>query len=351
LRLLVTGGAGFIGSAFCRHVVEETKDEVLNLDALTYAAAPGSLTPLEGATGYGFVHGSVTDGSLIRRVLAQHQPNAVLHLAAETHVDRSIETPQVFVATNVMGTAVLLDAVLAYWRSLKGAARERFRFLHVSTDEVYGSLGRDGVFTEKTPYAPRSPYSASKAGADHLVAAWFHTYGLPVVISNCSNNYGPYQFPEKLIPLMIINALEGRDLPVYGDGRQVRDWLHVEDHVRALRLILERGHPGERYNIGSRSERTNLDVVRGICDLLDEVTREGRSRRELIRFSEDRPGHDRRYAIDPSKIERELGWRPKVRFEEGLRDTVRWYLQRRDWWEPLRKRYAGQRLGSPATSS
>jgi dTDP-glucose 4,6-dehydratase len=281
----------------------------------------------------------------VHRLFREHAPDAVMHLAAETHVDRSIDGSGPFLTTNVMGTWALLEAALEHWRGLSSGAAERFRFLHVSTDEVYGALGDRGLFTEETPYAPTSPYSASKASADHLASAWFHTHGLPTIISNCSNNYGPYHFPEKLIPLMILNGLERKRMPVYGDGRQVRDWLYVDDHARALLDILRKGRPGQKYNVGARCERANIDVVQAVCDLLDEMAPDGPSRRDLIRFVEDRPGHDRRYAIDPGKVEREIGWRPRESFETGLRKTVRWYLDRRDWWEPLRERYAGRRLG------
>jgi dTDP-glucose 4,6-dehydratase len=322
---------------------------VTNLDKLTYAAAPGALAEVDGSSAYRLEQADISDGEAVRRILAETRPDAILHLAAETHVDRSIDDPHAFVATNVGGTAVLLEETLAYWRRLDGPARAAFRFVHVSTDEVYGSLGRDGAFTEDTPYAPRSPYAASKAGSDHLALAWFHTYGLPVVVSNCSNNYGPFQFPEKLIPLMIVNGVEGRELPIYGDGGQVRDWLHVEDHARALQRILERGRPGEKYNVGARSERQNIDLVRSVCDALDALAPGERPRRELIRHVADRPGHDRRYAIDPTKIERELGWRHEIVFEEGLRATVRWYLEHRDWWGPLKARSAGRRLGLRAS--
>jgi dTDP-glucose 4,6-dehydratase len=281
------------------------------------------------------------------RIFATHRPDAVMHLAAESHVDRSITGPQDFIMTNLVGSFVLLQAALDYWRGLEASAQTRFRYLHVSTDEVYGSLGDAGAFLETTPYSPRSPYSASKAGSDHLARAWRHTYGLPTIVTNCSNNYGPYHFPEKLIPLIILNALEGRELPVYGDGSNVRDWLHVEDHARALALVLQHGQAGETYNVGGRNERTNLQVVEAVCDLIDELCgREGS--RGLIRFVTDRPGHDHRYAIDATKLETELGWRAQESFDTGLRKTVAWYLERRDWWEPLRARYGGQRLGVPA---
>lgn len=347
MKILVTGGAGFIGSAVCRHLVRDCGDAVVNVDKLTYAADLRSVAPVEGEPGYEFIKADVCDRAAMAQVFARTRPDAVLHLAAESHVDRSITDPGQFVLTNVLGVQVMLDAALAYWTRLAPPGREAFRFVHVSTDEVYGSLGEAGLFTEQTAYDPRSPYSASKAASDHLVSAWRHTYGLPTLISNCSNNYGPYHFPEKLIPLTILNALEGKPLPVYGDGGNVRDWLYVDDHVRALRLILAQGRPGQSYNVGGRSERTNLQVVRAVCDLLDERVGPpaGGPRRDLIRFVQDRPGHDRRYAIDPGKLERELGWRARETFESGLRRTVDWYLDNSDWWAPLRARYAGERLG------
>ena len=346
MRHLVTGGAGFIGSAVCRELVR-AGHEVVNLDALTYAANLRSLDEIADSPLYRFEQADVTDAAALARILAEHRPDRVMHLAAESHVDRSITGPGAFVQTNVVGTYVLLEAALAHWRGLVGEARARFRFLHVSTDEVYGSLGPEGLFSETTAYDPRSPYSASKAASDHLASAWFHTYGLPVVVSNCSNNYGPFHFPEKLIPLVILNALEGRTLPVYGDGSNVRDWLYVEDHARALALIVAEGRPGETYNVGGRNERTNLQVVQAVCDLVDAMAGPLRSgaRRGLIAFVADRPGHDHRYAIDATKLETELGWRAREDFDSGLRRTVRWYLDRRDWWEPLRVRYAGERLG------
>ena len=345
--MLVTGGAGFIGSAVCRQLAA-AGEEVVNLDKLTYAASPASVAQAAATPGYRFVQADIADARAVAAAFAEHRPDAVMHLAAESHVDRSITGPGEFVRTNLLGTYTLLQAALEHHRSLEGAARDAFRFLHVSTDEVYGSLGAEGLFTETTPYDPRSPYSASKAGSDHLASAWFHTFGLPVVTSNCSNNYGPHHFPEKLIPLVILNALEGRPLPVYGDGSNVRDWLYVEDHARALRLLVERGRPGETYNVGGRNERTNLQVVQAVCDILDALVPAERSRRELIAFVSDRPGHDARYAIDASKLEEELGWRAQETFETGLEKTVRWYLDRRDWWEPLRARYGGERLGLPA---
>ncbi len=345
MKVLVTGGAGFIGSAVCRLLVGATGDRVVNLDKLTYAANLASVAPVSDSEAYAFVQADVADLDAVRAVFAEHRPDAVLHLAAESHVDRSITGAGPFVTTNVVGTYAMLQAALEHWRGLEGESRDAFRFVHVSTDEVYGSLGSTGLFTEETAYDPRSPYSASKAASDHLALAWFHTYGLPVVVSNCSNNYGPYHFPEKLIPLVILNALEGRPLPVYGDGSNVRDWLFVEDHARALRLILQRGRVGQKYNVGGRNERTNLQVVQAICDLVDELAPREGSRRELITFVTDRPGHDARYAIDATKLETELGWRAEEDFDTGLRKTVRWYLDRRDWWEPLRARYDGQRLG------
>ena len=350
MRHLVTGGAGFIGSAVCRELVR-AGHEVVNLDALTYAANLHSLDEVADSPLYRFVQADITDAAAMAPIFAEHRPEHVLHLAAESHVDRSITGPGAFVHTNVVGTYTLLDAALAYWRTLEGEAKAAFRFLHVSTDEVYGSLGPEGLFTEATPYDPCSPYSASKAASDHLASAWFHTYGLPVVTSNCSNNYGPFHFPEKLIPLVILNALEGKPLPVYGDGSNVRDWLYAEDHARALALIVAEGRPGETYNVGGRNERTNLQVVEAVCDLVDELAGplgEGRSRRDLIAFVADRPGHDHRYAIDASKLETELGWRAQETFDTGLRRTVRWYLDRSDWWQPLRARYAGERLGLEA---
>jgi dTDP-glucose 4,6-dehydratase len=347
VKILVTGGAGFIGSALCRNLIGRTDAAVVNVDKLTYAANLASLAEIEASPRYTFVQADITDAAAMAGVFAAHRPQAVMHLAAESHVDRSITGAGPFIQTNVVGTYVLLQAALDHWRTLSGDNAERFRFLHVSTDEVYGSLGDEGLFTEQTAYDPRSPYSASKAASDHFASAWFHTYGLPVVISNCSNNYGPYHFPEKLIPLMILNALEGRPLPVYGDGGNVRDWLYVDDHVRALELILKTGRLGQTYNVGGRNERANLDVVNTVCDLVDEMGPPLPSgpRRGLISFVPDRPGHDRRYAIDATKLETELGWRAEETFETGLRKTVRWYLDRRDWWEPLRARYAGERLG------
>lgn len=348
--ILVTGGAGFIGSALCRALVREGR-RVLNLDALTYAANLSSLAEIADAPNYRFVHGDIRDARLLDTLFAEFKPDAVLHLAAESHVDRSISGPAAFVETNVGGTQTLLEAARRYWDGLSGEARDNFRFLHVSTDEVFGSLGEEGAFNEATAYDPRSPYSASKAASDHLVRAWSHTYGLPVLISNCSNNYGPFQFPEKLIPTMILKALRGEALPVYGDGGNVRDWLHVDDHVAALAAMLERGRVGETYVVGGRAERKNIDVARAILTLTREQAPESDAARAEITFVADRPGHDRRYAIDCSKIERELGWRAAHDFETGLRETVAWYIARRDWWAPiLEQKHGGERLGLKAGS-
>jgi dTDP-glucose 4,6-dehydratase len=347
LKILVTGGAGFIGSALCRHLIGDHDDQVINVDKLTYAANLASLATIDRDPRYSFVQADICDRPTMQHILDAHRPDWIMHLAAESHVDRSITGSDPFISTNVLGTHVLLETALAYWRAAPKDRAERFRFLHVSTDEVYGSLGDAGLFTEETAYDPRSPYSASKAASDHLASAWAHTYGLPVVISNCSNNYGPCHFPEKLIPLIILNGLEGRSLPVYGDGANIRDWLYVEDHARALRLIVEKGRVGHKYNVGGRNERSNLEVVQTICDLLDELASPLNSgpRRQLITFVKDRPGHDRRYAIDATKLETELGWRARETFDTGLRRTVQWYLDNPDWWGPLRARYAGQRLG------
>jgi dTDP-glucose 4,6-dehydratase len=352
LKILVTGGAGFIGSAVCRLLVGETGDKVVNLDKLTYAGTLTSVAEVAASPDYVFVQADVADRAAVQAVFDAHRPDAVLHLAAESHVDRSIVGAGPFIQTNVVGTYVMLDCALNYWRSLTGQAKAAFRFVHVSTDEVYGSLGYDGLFQETTAYAPTSPYSASKASADHLALAWFHTYGLPVIVSNCSNNYGPYHFPEKLIPLVILNGLDRRPLPIYGDGANIRDWLFVEDHARALRQILENGRPGEKYNVGGRNERTNLQVVHAICDLLDEMAPHAEGpHRDLITHVADRPGHDRRYAIDATKLETELGWRARETFETGIRKTVEWYLARPDWWTPLREAYDGQRLGLLSTKA
>ena len=346
---LVTGGAGFIGSAVVRLLVGEGH-EVANLDKLTYSGNLDSLRDVADAPNYRFYQADICDGAAVAEIVAQERPDVVMHLAAESHVDRSIDGPAEFVETNVVGTFRLLEAALEYWRGLGADERERFRFHHVSTDEVFGHLPLDsGVFTEETPYAPSSPYSASKAAADHFVRAWHATYGLPVVLSNCSNNYGPFHFPEKLVPLTILNAIEGKPLPVYGRGENVRDWLHVEDHARALERIALGGKIGESYNVGGRAERSNLAVVEAICDILDErrPIEGGGNRRGLIQFVADRPGHDLRYAIDPSKIERDLGWRATESFESGLAKTVDWYLDNEWWWRPIReRRYSGERLGT-----
>ncbi|MGE5865696.1 MAG: dTDP-glucose 4,6-dehydratase [Rhizobacter sp.] len=331
--ILVTGGAGFIGANFVLDWLARCDEPVLNLDALTYAGNLESLASLQGDPRHVFVHGDITDRALLNRLLAEHQPRAIVHFAAESHVDRSIHGPGDFIRTNVNGTFTLLEAARAHWMSLEGEARAAFRFHHVSTDEVYGSLSADApAFTESHPYEPNSPYSASKAASDHLVRAWFHTYGLPVVTTNCSNNYGPYHFPEKLIPLMIVNALAGKPLPVYGDGQQVRDWLYVKDHCAAIREVLARGRLGETYNVGGWNEKPNLEIVHTVCALLDELrpSAEG-SYQRLITFVTDRPGHDRRYAIDARKLERELGWKPAETFETGIRKTVEWYLANGDW--------------------
>ena len=348
MRILVTGGAGFIGSALVRHLIGETSHEVLNLDKLTYAGVLSSLAPIDSSPRYRFVQGDICDGPLVARLMAEFQPDVIAHLAAESHVDRSIDGPGEFVQTNVVGTFTMLQQALGYWQGLDEARKAAFRFHHISTDEVFGSLGEDGFFTEETAYDPRSPYSASKAGSDHLVRAWGHTYGLPVLVTNCSNNYGPYHFPEKLIPLIIIRALGGEPLPVYGDGSNVRDWLFVEDHARALRTVFETGVPGETYNVGGNSERKNLEVVHAICAALDEYSprADGKPYKTQITFVTDRPGHDQRYAIDASKIRSELGWEPQETFERGIAKTVRWYLENRDWWgDILAGRYDTGRLG------
>ncbi len=348
MKVLVTGGAGFIGSALIRYLIQETDAEVVNLDKLTYAAMPEALASVEGDPRYAFEKVDICDGAELRRVLADHRPDSVMHLAAESHVDRSIDSPAAFIHTNVVGTYTLLETALAYWNELEAEKRRRFRFQHISTDEVFGALGERGLFTEQTPYRPNSPYSASKAASDHLVRAWHHTFGLPAITSNCSNNYGPYQFPEKLIPLITINGVRGKPLPVYGKGENVRDWLYVEDHVRALWVVLARGEVGATYNVGGGNEMRNIDVVRMICDVLDELEprHDGGSRRDQISFVQDRPGHDRRYAIDASRICGELGWHPKETFSTGLRKTVAWYLDNRSWWERvLAAGFDGARLG------
>jgi dTDP-glucose 4,6-dehydratase len=344
MKILVTGGAGFIGSAVVRRAVA-TGRHVVNLDALTYAANPANVAEVADSPLYAFEHADIRDRAALDRIFREHRPDAVMHLAAESHVDRSIDGPGAFVETNVTGTYHLLEAARAHW--LREGRPGGFRFHHVSTDEVFGSLGAEGRFTEDTRYDPRSPYSASKAASDHLVRAWGETYGLPVVVTNCSNNYGPCHFPEKLVPVVILNALHGRPIPVYGAGENVRDWLYVEDHAEALLLVLERGAVGRTYAIGGENEARNIDLVRLICAIMDDMRPEGAPHDRLIAFVEDRPGHDLRYAIDPSRIREELGWRPSVTLEEGLRRTVRWYLDREDWWRPLLGRDGvGRRLGT-----
>jgi dTDP-glucose 4,6-dehydratase len=348
MRILVTGGAGFIGSALVRRLIEHTEHEVLVFDKLTYAGLLSSLEPASKSNRYGFVQGDICDAEAVRAAITDFRPQVIAHLAAESHVDRSIDGPGEFVQTNVVGTFVMLQQALGYWRGLEGEDKANFRFHHISTDEVFGSLGETGLFTETTPYDPRSPYSASKAASDHLVSAWGHTYGLPVLMTNCSNNYGPYHFPEKLIPLIIIRALNGEPLPVYGDGSNVRDWLFVDDHARALQAVFERGRPGQTYNVGGNAERRNIDVVRAICASLDRKRprADGKPYADQITFVTDRPGHDARYAIDATKIRNELGWEPSVTFETGIERTVDWYLNNRDWWQAiLDGRYKTERLG------
>jgi dTDP-glucose 4,6-dehydratase len=345
-RFLVTGGAGFIGSAFVRLLIGETNHSVLVVDKLTYAGNMQSLSSVAGDTRFRFLHADICDAAKMTEAMDDYAPDYIVHLAAESHVDRSIDGPAAFIETNMVGTFILLQVAHAYWRKLSASRRSSFRFHHVSTDEVFGSLPETGYFHEQTAYDPRSPYSASKAASDHLVNAWHHTYGLPVLISNCSNNYGPNQFPEKLIPLMIINALEGRVLPVYGDGKNVRDWLYVEDHARALMLIATQGAAGAKYCVGGLCEKSNLDVVTTVCAVLREIAPDVGAREHLISFVKDRPGHDRRYAIDPSRVITDLGWKPQESFESGLQKTVRWYLDNPDWWQRIRsKTYGGERLG------
>jgi dTDP-glucose 4,6-dehydratase len=355
MRILITGGAGFIGSALIRHLLNDTQHQVLNLDKLTYAGNLESLASVADNPRYQFVQADIGDSAAVSRALAEFQPDAIMHLAAESHVDRSIDGPAEFIQTNIVGTYTLLEATRAYWSALPSGRKQAFRFHHISTDEVYGDLhGVDDLFSETTPYAPSSPYSASKAASDHLVRAWQRTYGLPVLLTNCSNNYGPYHFPEKLIPLVILNALDGKPLPVYGNGQQVRDWLYVEDHARALLKVVSEGKVGETYNIGGHNEQTNLHVVQSICALLDELAprrgagpQQGGAYAELISFVADRPGHDLRYAIDASKIERELGWTPQETFASGLRKTVRWYLDNLDWCRRVQDgSYQRERLGA-----
>lgn len=345
MRVIVTGGAGFIGSALVRYLVLEKGYDVLTIDALTYAGCEASLRAVDGKPNHRFLKADICDRAAMDAAIGSFRPDRIMHLAAESHVDRSITGAADFIQTNIVGTFTLLEAARGYWSGLDEAEKAAFRFLHVSTDEVYGSLGDEGLFEESTPYDPSSPYSSSKAASDHLAKAWERTYGLPVVVSNCSNNYGPYHFPEKLIPLVILNALEGRALPVYGKGENVRDWLFVEDHARALDIIIERGRVGETYNVGGRNERRNIDVVRRICSVLDTLVPGDAPREQLIEYVTDRPGHDARYAIDATKLETELGWRAQETFETGIEKTVLWYLENEWWWAPLRTRYDGERLG------
>ena len=349
MKVMVTGGAGFIGSAVCRDLIGRGAIEVLNVDKLTYAGNLASLRDIEASPDYRFLQADIADAAAMQAAITEFEPDLIMHLAAESHVDRSISGARDFIETNIVGTFVLLEAARAYWEGLGGAKKDQFRFLHVSTDEVYGSLGAEGLFHETTAYDPSSPYSASKAAADHLAGAWYRTYGMPVVLSNCSNNYGPYQFPEKLIPLVMLNAMHGKPLPVYGEGLNVRDWLYVGDHAKALFLVGTRGRLGEKYNVGGRNERRNIDVVRTICGLLDAARPEGAPHERLITYVTDRPGHDARYAIDAGKIESELGWEAEETFDTGLAKTVDWYMANEWWWRPLREKvYAGERLGLPA---
>ncbi len=347
MRIFVTGGAGFIGSALVRHLIENTGHEVLNFDKLTYAGTLSTVERVANSNRYRFVQGDICDADAVRNVIAEFKPDVITHLAAESHVDRSIDGPGAFVQTNVVGTYTMLAEARTYWLGLAEDAKAAFRFHHISTDEVYGSLGDTGLFTEETPYDPRSPYSASKAGSDHLVSAWGHTFELPVLITNCSNNYGPYHFPEKLIPLMIAKALDGEPLPIYGKGDQIRDWLYVEDHVRALQAVFERGTPGRTYNVGGHNERQNIEVVKALCATLDELRprADGKPYTEQITEVADRPGHDKRYAIDAGRIGAELGWIPAETFETGIRKTVEWYLANEDWWRPLIETKAAERRG------
>ena len=347
MKILVTGGAGFIGSAVIRHIIKHTRDSVVNVDKLTYAGNLESLVSVADSNRYCFEKADICNREVLESIFTEHRPDAVMHLAAESHVDRSIDGPAAFVETNIVGTYTLLEVCRHYWKGLDTERHKSFRLHHVSTDEVYGDLeGPDGLFTEETPYAPSSPYSASKASADHLVRAWYRTYGLPVVLTNCSNNYGPYHFPEKLVPLMILNALEGKPLPVYGQGTQIRDWLYVEDHASALHKVVTEGKVGETYNIGGHNEKPNIEVVHMLCDLLDEMVPTKTHYRELVTFVEDRPGHDLRYAIDAGKIQRDLGWVPRETFETGMRKTVEWYLTNHDWCARVQDgSYQRERLG------
>lgn len=348
MKLIVTGGAGFIGSAVIRHLIQNTEHHVMNVDKLTYAGNLDSLVTVANSPRYQFAQLDIVDANAMNQLFQSYQPDAIMHLAAESHVDRSIDKPAEFIETNIIGTYTLLEAARTYWQALPEPRKSAFRFHHISTDEVYGSLGEDGLFTETNPYQPNSPYSASKASSDHLVRAWHHTFKLPVLTTNCSNNYGGYQFPEKLIPLMILNALEGKALPIYGKGENIRDWLYVDDHARALCLVLEQGVVGETYNIGGHNEQKNIDVVLLICEILDELLPNSafKPHKQLLTYVTDRPGHDLRYAIDASKIARELGWKPEETFETGLRKTVEWYLQNKQWWQRVRDgSYRGERLG------
>ncbi len=347
-KILVTGGAGFIGSALVRHLIRTTSHHVLVFDKLTYAGTLTSLEPVAQDSRYRFIQADICDADAVAGALKHFDPDIIAHLAAESHVDRSIDGPKDFIQTNIVGTYTLLQAARAHFETLSAERRQNFRFHHVSTDEVFGSLGDEGLFTEETAYDPRSPYSASKAGSDHLVRAWWHTYGLPITMTNCSNNYGPYHFPEKLIPLMIVKALAGEALPVYGRGENIRDWLYVEDHARAIQTVFEQAQPGATYNVGGHAERRNIDVVQGLCSILDRVKprADKASYASQISFVTDRPGHDFRYAIDSSRLEKDLGWKPQESFETGLEKTIRWYLENERWWRPLLERkYAGQRLG------
>lgn len=349
MKVIVTGGAGFIGSNFIRIALKSHNIDIINLDKLTYAGNLDSLRDVENNPQYTFIHGDICNQELVESIFSEYQPDAILHFAAESHVDRSIDGPAAFIETNINGTFALLEGARKYFRSLEDGQKNKFRFLHISTDEVYGSLGETGYFTEETPYAPNSPYSASKASSDHLVRSYFHTYGLPILMTNCSNNYGPYHFPEKLIPLMILNALEGKSLPIYGTGQNVRDWLYVEDHCRAILTVLTKGVPGEKYNIGGHNEKTNMSIVHILCDILDDKHPriDGKSYREQIAFVKDRPGHDMRYAIDASKIQKELGWVPVETFETGIVKTVEWYLQNDEWCKRVTDgSYRRERLGS-----
>lgn len=352
MKILVTGGAGFIGSALCRYLIKETDHYVVNLDALTYAGDLSTVAEIASHERYTFVKDDIRDEDALNDVFERYQPDAVMHLAAESHVDRSIDGPDHFIQTNIVGTYNLLQSARKYWDGLAAGRKSSFRFHHISTDEVYGSLGEAGAFTEDMAYEPNSPYSASKAASDHLVRAWNHTFGLPVVISNCSNNYGPYQFPEKLIPLVILNALNGQSLPIYGRGENIRDWLHVEDHARALYCVLTQGEVGQKYNIGGNAERKNIDVVRSICEILDDLYPDSTyaPHEDLIKFVKDRPGHDMRYAIDASKIKNELGWYPEEKFEEGLRKTVQWYVENMDWAEKISRGTYIERRGNAGLS-